>query len=146
MIRHLCFFFTLSLLLLTPTYPQVIHISTIIPLPYPHYILVNPINKYLLYTVTAYTAGAESTGKTVGDTQYGITASGARVKSNHTASCPTHLRFGTQIFIKELQMVYTCTDRGSAIIGNRLDIYMEDLNQALSFGRKSLNILILPKE
>jgi 3D (Asp-Asp-Asp) domain-containing protein len=146
MIKHFIFFFTLSLLLLTPTYPQTIHISTIIPLPYPHYILVPTLPHYEKYTITAYTAGTESTGKNPGDKNYGITASGATVRANHTISCPTHLRFGTQIFIKELQHTYTCTDRGSGIIGKHIDIYMENLKTAQNFGRRTLNILILPKE
>ncbi|MFZ2438042.1 MAG: 3D domain-containing protein, partial [Trichococcus flocculiformis] len=34
-------------------------------------------------------------------------------------------------------------DTGGAIVGNKIDLHMEDLNAALAFGRQTLTITIL---
>lgn len=102
-------------------------------------------NKSIKHTtadVSAYTSGYESTGKTMGDPDYGITASGKRVKENHTIACPKSLRFGTRIYVPKLRKTYTCEDRGSLITEGKLDIYIADLNKALKFGRQKLDVQI----
>src|SRR5699024_1216470 len=88
----------------------------------------------LPFTVTAYTAGYESTNKHPGDPAYGITASGEVVQEDHTIACPPSLPFGTKIHIPKWNETYVCEDRGSAITNGRLDIYMEDVEDALQFG------------
>ncbi|GAB2550561.1 LysM peptidoglycan-binding domain-containing protein [Gracilibacillus alcaliphilus] len=90
------------------------------------------------FTVTAYTAGPESTGKEPGDPAYGITASGEVVEEGRTIACPQSLPFGTKIHIPNLDETYVCEDRGSAITNGYLDIYIEDLNKALEFGVQEL--------
>ncbi|WP_235817541.1 MULTISPECIES: LysM peptidoglycan-binding domain-containing protein [Gracilibacillus] len=90
------------------------------------------------FTVTAYTAGPESTGKEPGDPAYGITASGEVVEEGRTIACPSSLSFGTKIHIPELNETYVCEDRGSAITNGHLDIYIEDLDEALEFGVQQL--------
>lgn len=96
------------------------------------------------YTLTAYTAGIESTGKTPDHPAYGITSSGASVKENHTIACPKNLEFGTKVYIPSLNTIYTCEDRGGAIKGNRLDIYIENLDDAYTFGvKKDVEVYIL---
>lgn len=88
------------------------------------------------YTLTAYTAGYESTGKTPSHPEYGITASGTYVKEGRTIACPKTMDFGTQVYIPSLDNTYTCEDVGGAIKSGKLDIYIENLNEALEFGRK----------
>ena len=100
--------------------------------------------EWQVYEVTAYTAGFESTGKTPNHPEYGITASGQRVIPMWTIACPRELPFGTLIYIAEVQWIFSCQDRGSAITSGHLDIYMEDLERALEFGRQQLHIFILP--
>ncbi len=90
------------------------------------------------FTVTAYTAGPESTGKEPGDPAYGITASGKVVEEGRTIACPQSLPFGTKIHIPKLDETYVCEDRGSAITNGHLDIYKEDLDDALEFGVQEL--------
>lgn len=90
------------------------------------------------FTVTAYTSGPESTGKEPGDPAYGITASGEEVEEGRTIACPSSLPFGTKIHIPELDETYVCEDRGSAITNGHLDIYKEDLDDALEFGVQEL--------
>lgn len=96
----------------------------------------------VLFRVTAYTAGYESTKKRPGDPGYGITASGEVVQENHTMACPEALPFGTKIHIPALDETYVCEDRGSAITNGRLDIYIEDLEEALEFGVQYLEVKV----
>lgn len=100
--------------------------------------------QYQTFEVTAYTAGYESTGKRVGDPAYGITASGEPVIEGRTIACPKSLPFGTGVYIPAMENVYYCTDRGSAITDGKLDIFIEDLKSAKEFGRKKLEVMILP--
>lgn len=95
------------------------------------------------YTVTAYTAGEESTGKEPGDPGYGVTASGKEVQEDQTLACPSSLAFGTKVHIPELDQTFTCEDRGSAITNGRLDVYMEDLDDAQEFGVKDLEVQVM---
>jgi 3D (Asp-Asp-Asp) domain-containing protein len=62
-----------------------------------------------------------------------------------TIACPDSLSFGTRVYIQELENVFTCQDRGSAIEEGKLDVYMEDLKDAQVFGRQKLKVLVLPK-
>lgn len=92
--------------------------------------------------VTQYTAGVESTGKRPGDPAYGVTASGKQVQLGVTIACPPSIPFGTKIDIKGIG-VRECMDRGSAITEGKLDVYVENLNDALSFGRQKRSVKIL---
>jgi len=94
------------------------------------------------FTVTAYTAGYESTGKRPGDPGYGITASGSIVDEGDTIACPPALPFGSKIHIPKLNETYVCEDRGSAITNGHLDIYKEDLADALQFGVQQLQVKV----
>jgi 3D (Asp-Asp-Asp) domain-containing protein len=94
------------------------------------------------YEVTAYTAYEESTGKTPAHPAFGITASGRRVQPGITAACPRELPFGTWLEIEGVGK-RRCDDRGGAIRGNRLDIYIPELTDALEFGRKRLKVRIV---
>lgn len=105
---------------------------------------VEPV-KTETYEVTAYTAGPESTGKTPDHPAYGITASGAKVREGHTVACPPAIPFGTRLLIEGVG-VRTCEDRGSAITDGKLDVYMADLDEALAFGRRMLDVKILSNE
>ncbi|WP_102026215.1 LysM peptidoglycan-binding domain-containing protein [Salirhabdus sp. Marseille-P4669] len=92
------------------------------------------------FRVTAYTAGYESTGKSPGDPGYGITASGTKVEEGRTLSCPPSFAFGTEVYIPYFDDTFTCEDRGGAITEGRMDVYMEDLEDALDFGVRDLKV------
>lgn len=92
--------------------------------------------------MTAYTAGPESTGKAPGHPAYGITASGTRVREGVTAACPPEMPFGTRVHIEGVGE-RVCQDRGGAIKGRRLDVYIADRSEALRFGRQTLEVEIL---
>ncbi|WP_415780617.1 3D domain-containing protein [Mesobacillus zeae] len=99
-------------------------------------------NQWLTFDATAYTAGPESTGKSPGDADYGITASGRHVRENHTIACPKSIALDTRMEIEGLG-VRTCDDRGGAITDGRLDIYFEDVADAREFGRRTVRARII---
>lgn len=99
-------------------------------------------DEIVTFEITAYTAGEESTGKSPSHPEYGITASGKKVKENHTIACPPNMEFGTEVYIPDMDTTYVCEDRGSAITTGRLDIYMESVKEALKFGRRKMEVVI----
>jgi 3D (Asp-Asp-Asp) domain-containing protein len=90
-----------------------------------------PEGKFII-NASAYTAAADECGKSDG-----ITASGAKVREHETIACPKSFAFGTKVNI-EGYGTYICQDRGGAIKGNKIDIYMETKAQAFAFGRRNL--------
>ncbi|PWK10276.1 3D domain-containing protein [Tumebacillus permanentifrigoris] len=94
--------------------------------------------------LTAYTAGFESTGKRPGDPAYGVTASGKYVKDHQTIAVdPAVIPLGTKVYIEGIG-VRIAEDTGGAIIGNRIDVYMNDLSAAVQFGyKKSIKVYVL---
>lgn len=87
-------------------------------------------------TLTAYTAGAESTGKSEGDAGYGITASGTTVEEGRTIAVDTSvIPMGWWVYIEGVGL-RRAEDKGGAIKGNKIDVYFESLNVATKFGKK----------
>lgn len=95
-------------------------------------IYTEPEPEKFTINASAYTAAADECGKSDG-----ITASGNKVKENHTLACPRGYEFGTKIHIEGMG-TYVCEDRGGAIKGNKFDIYMETKSEAFAFGRRNL--------
>ena len=87
------------------------------------------------YKVTAYCACVKCCGKT-----NGITASGTRATANRTIAAPSTFAFGTQVVING--QTYTVEDRGGAIQGNRIDVYMNSHSEALAWGVKYLPVQV----
>lgn len=100
-------------------------------------------NQYQTFEITAYTAYEESTNKDASHPAFGITASGERVKVNHTAACPKSMPFGTELYIPYFDNTFVCTDRGGAIKNGKLDIYMKTVKQAREFGRRKLEVRVI---
>lgn len=97
---------------------------------------------------TAYTAGPESTGKSPGHPEYGITFSGKPVQPWHTIAVdPNVIPLGSLVYIpyfadKPNKGVFVAEDTGSAIIGRHVDVYMPDLAEAQRFKRE-LDVIVL---
>lgn len=89
-----------------------------------------------IYKVTAYCACAKCCGWSTG-----ITASGARATANHTIAAPSTFSFGTKVVINGV--TYTVEDRGGAIQGNRIDVYMDSHAEALAWGVRYLYVEVL---
>ena len=88
-----------------------------------------------IFKVTAYCACAKCCGK-----QTGITASGTRATAGRTIATSTQFKFGTKLLING--NVYTVEDRGGAIKGNKIDIYMDSHAEALKWGVKYLPVQV----
>ena len=89
-----------------------------------------------VYKVTAYCACMKCCGKT-----NGITASGVKATANHTIAAPRTFAFGTKVVING--ETYTVEDRGGAIQGNRIDIYMNSHSEALKWGVRYVEVEVL---
>lgn len=95
------------------------------------------------FEVTYYTSEEESTGKNPGDIGYGITKSGEPVLEGYTAAADWDiLEPGTKIFVEGIGF-RTITDSGSAIVGNKLDIFVEDVDVAIEKGRHAARVYVL---
>lgn len=95
------------------------------------------------FTVTAYTAGPESTGKRPGDPAYGITASGAEVEEGRTIAADWKvLPPGTRVYIEDVGE-RVVEDKGGAIKGQKIDLYIADLDEALEWGRQEKALYVI---
>ncbi|PWM76706.1 MAG: hypothetical protein DBY32_11315 [Phascolarctobacterium sp.] len=82
----------------------------------------------LIVTCTAYTASYDECGKTDG-----ITASGVKATQGRTVAADD-LPFGTKVIIDG--HTYTVDDRFGGGYKNRIDIYMNNKEDAYKFGRQ----------
>ena len=72
----------------------------------------------------------------------GITASGTKAKAGRTVAVdPRYIPYGTEIIIDG--QTYIAEDCGGAIKGDRIDIYFDDHNSALGFGRQTKIVRIM---
>jgi len=88
------------------------------------------------YKITAYTASMQECGKTDG-----ITASGKKATANNTVAAPGIFPFGTKLLIGG--QIYTVEDRGGAIQGNRIDIYMTSYSAAEAWGVRYMDVAVV---
>ncbi|WP_235960528.1 3D domain-containing protein [Paenibacillus silvestris] len=105
------------------------------------------IKKVINTTLTAYTAGFESTGKKASHPTYGITFSGLKAKEGRTIAVdPAVIPLGSTVFIEGIG-IRKAEDIGSAIRGSRIDVFMNDLSQAQEFGvKKNVKVYLLNRE
>lgn len=93
------------------------------------------------YTLTAYCSCQRCCGKAPGSPGYGITASGATAVAGVTIAVdPSVIPFGSEVKIND--HTYIAQDTGGAINGSRIDVYFDDHQEALNFGRQSAEVFI----
>jgi 3D (Asp-Asp-Asp) domain-containing protein len=124
--------------------PTIVEKERIVYVEKPLYITPSGSLPLLTFEATAYTAGRESTGKSPSHRLYGVTASGNMVRESHTLACPRSLPLGTRIYIIETDTLYTCEDRGGAIVEGKLDIFMASLRAAEQWGRRTVHAYVMP--
>ncbi len=88
------------------------------------------------YKITAYCSCSKCCGKTTGRT-----ASGTQATAGRTVAASSKFAFGTKLNIGG--HTYTVEDRGGAITGNRIDIYVDSHSAALQWGVKYLPVSVL---
>lgn len=88
------------------------------------------------YKITAYCSCAKCCGKTTGRT-----ASGTQATAGRTVAAPANFAFGTKLNIGG--QIYTVEDRGGAIKGNKIDIYVNSHAAALQWGVRYLPVSVV---
>jgi len=95
---------------------------------------------------TGYTAGIESTGKTVGHPSYGITYSGVKVKRDlysTIAADPSIYPIGTVLYIPDYGYGVVA-DTGSAIKGDKIDLFFETVDDVYNnWGKKKTAVHVI---
>ena len=92
--------------------------------------------KTKIYKITAYCPCAKCCGKATGRT-----ASGTMATVGRTVAAPKNFSFGTKISING--KTYVVEDRGGAIKGNRIDLFVNSHSEALRWGVKYLPVKVL---
>jgi len=90
---------------------------------------------------TSATTTNTATGTTKIFKVTGRTASGTHATAGHTVAASGQFAFGTKLNINGKE--YTVEDRGGAIQGNRIDIYMNSHAEALAWGVKYLPVQVV---
>lgn len=94
---------------------------------------------HLIMEATAYTAGFESTGKRPGDPGYGITTSELLADRGGISVDPAVIPLGTPMWV-EGYGYGIAIDTGGDIKGNRIDVFFHDVNRALEWGRRRVEV------
>lgn len=107
---------------------------------------VNYSKRYRM-KATAYTASYGDTGKSPGESGYGITASGTRVRRNTggystVAVDPRVIPLGTKLYIEGYGYA-VAEDTGGAIKGNTIDLYFDSSSQVSTWGVRYVDVYIV---
>jgi 3D (Asp-Asp-Asp) domain-containing protein len=101
-----------------------------------------PHRRIVKMVVTAYCPCP----KCCGENAQGITASGKLIDHNdgHFVAADNSLAFGTRLIIPGYTKgAVEVLDRGGAIKGNRVDVFFPTHQEALNWGRQTLQVTIL---
>lgn len=105
-------------------------------------------SKVLDVKATAYTASYKDTGKSPGHPLFGITATGVRAKKGIIAVDPKVIPLGTKVYVEFVGSTpdygyAVAADVGSAIKGNKIDLYYDSQDYVDRFGVKKARVYIL---
>ena len=88
-----------------------------------------------IYKITAYCPCSKCCGKS-----NGITASGTKATAGRTIAASSKFALGTKLNING--HIYTVEDRGGAINGNKIDIFVNSHSEALAWGVRYLPVSV----
>ncbi|RBP68247.1 uncharacterized protein DUF348 [Alkalibaculum bacchi] len=94
-------------------------------------------------TITIEATGYCSCHKCCGPYDGSTTASGISPAEGRTVAASKNYSFGTKVYIPYFSNTFVVEDRGGAIQGNRIDIYFSSHQEALRFGRRTLEATIV---
>jgi uncharacterized protein YabE (DUF348 family) len=102
----------------------------------------------IVMKASAYDLSYASCGKRPGDKYYGITASGTTARPGTVAVDPRVIPLGTKLYVESLDGTSDygfaiAEDKGSAIKGNRIDLFYNSNAAAMRFGRRNVKVYIL---
>lgn len=105
-------------------------------------------SKVLDMNATAYTASYKDTGKRPGDSGFGITRTGMKVRKGVIAVDPRVIPLGTKVYVevagKTADYGYAiAADTGGAIKGKLIDLYFDGQGVVDAWGRKKVKVYIL---
>lgn len=89
-----------------------------------------------VYKITAYCSCSKCCGKATGRT-----ASGTKATPGRTVAASSKYAFGTKLNIGG--HIYTVEDRGGAITGNKIDIFVNSHSEALQWGVRYLPVSVV---
>ena len=73
-----------------------------------------------------------------------MTYIGTKCRENHTIAVdPKVIPLGTRVYIPQFGKVFVAEDTGSAIKGNKIDIFMNSYAKAMEWGIRYIDIIIL---
>lgn len=100
-------------------------------------------NNYLgEFEATAYDLSFESCGKHPDHPQYGITASGTQAREGVIAVDPKVIPLGTKLYVEGIGEV-VAEDKGGAIKGKKIDIFMEYNKACFDWGRRKVKVWLV---
>lgn len=104
--------------------------------------------KVYIMRATAYDLSVESCGKLPDHPEYGITFSGTKARPGVVAVDPRVVKLGSKLYIESMDRTpdygfAKAEDTGSAIKGNRVDLFIEDRAQALRYGVRTVKVYVL---
>ncbi len=105
--------------------------------------------KVLDMTATAYTASYVDTLKKPGDSGFGICYTGMKVREGIIAVDPKVIPLGTKVYISGGPKDYgfaIAGDIGSAIKGNKIDLYYDSMKAVYSWGKRKVKVYILKEQ
>ena len=88
------------------------------------------------YKITAYCPCSKCCGKSTGRT-----ASGTKATAGRTVAASSKFAFGTKLNIGG--HIYTVEDRGGAVNGNKIDIFVNTHAEALQWGVRYMNVSVV---
>lgn len=115
----------------------------------------NPPEEYssvVEVSATAYCLCKKCCGKSPSNPNYGMTASGIRIVPGSgikvIAVDPKIIPLGSKVYVEGLNGAWdygyaTASDTGSAIKDYKIDLYMDTHSEALTWGRKKVNVYVI---
>ncbi|WP_108670452.1 3D domain-containing protein [Peribacillus acanthi] len=96
-----------------------------------------PVSKVLSMTATAYTASCKSCS--------GVTATGLNLKKNPNLKVisvdPKVIPLGTKVYVEGYGYAIAA-DKGSAVKGNKIDVFIPNKQRALHWGKKTVKVTV----
>lgn len=91
------------------------------------------------FTVTAYCCCKDCCGKDSTHPAYGITKSGTKAVEGKTIAVdPNIIPLGSTVYLNDIP--YIAEDTGSAIKGNKIDLFINDHQRAKNFGVQEMEV------